>query len=1650
MTDVAMSRETVEAQLADVGKRLSQTSNSKGALFEVLKQASSLFIEIGQSPSANIVSAMKPSMDALVQQSLLKHKDKDIRVLVATCISEIMRIVAPEAPYTDEVLKDIFELIVATFQGLNETSSPYFTRRVSILETVAKVRSCVVMLDLECDELIHEMFQIFFSTASEDPPNVMIAMRTIMCLVLEESEDIPRPLLDVLFNNILKERRTVSPAAHQLAKAVFERCSQKLEPYVRQYLTYPEKSVPFIIPEGRLSEGREEYHEMIYELYKCAPQLLLHVLPKLTDELLTDKLDVRLRAVKLLGQLFSVPGQIVQDEFKQIFAEFVKRFTDKSVEVRLTVVECAKQCLLANPSGFEADEIISALSERLQDYDNEVRTHVVKAICDFAQSNPDAVSVDIMKRVAERLRDKEISVRRETLQRLTEFYRTLCLKKPEAAKEDFSWVPSKIIRCCFDKDCKEFRPQGIETVLSEELFPSEFPAEERVKYWISFFAAFDKNDVKALERVLLQKQRLQHEMQNYITLRQKLKDEDSLENQKKLQMCCKSMISSFVDPIKAEEQFQKLTQIKDNNVLKCLAGLLDPNTTLSQSQAIREDLLKRIGEKHPQYEFMKILGTKCSYILFGKEHLKALLGQIDQTRASGKEKMLEASMGLLVVFTSHFPSLLEGAEEDLLQLLKVDNELIKEGVVQILAKAGGSIRGQLAEESGSVDLMLEKLCMEGTRKQAKYAVQALTAINSDSGLKALSALYRKLVDLLETGAHLPTVLQSLGCIAQSAMSVFELREEELVNFLVRDLFRRDSIQPEDMNTDMQESSEATLLKVFGLKTLVKSFLPNKDAQQRQRVKGVLGILTKFLECGEISDDIRSSDADKAQLRLAAAKGGLRLAKKWDAQFSPQLFLSIVTIAKDSSAHVRQQFLGKVHQFLKERAIPHKYACSYALSISHDVLGEAKQYIADFVETSRREARLRQTSVSGPSDGPSITYRPEYVLFYLVHVLSQEAVFPSLNDGGPSAEIVEPFYRQLSFFIWALVNQEGDSRNDLSKKDEADNISLILNIFHSIKHAEDAVDVSKSESACILCDMGILITKDWAGSEVTHDSDIGSIPLPLSVYKPLEGGEEGAKKEDASHLPACLKEGDSLLQMKAAFSSHVNLVSTAAMKQGKRRADSGSSEEEEEKPSQKRNKFIEAMEGTEQDGDVLLKSSGAAERKQVQGRKKAIKERPGPAEVVVTLADSGIGTPELATPTSPKRKRGRSSKENGELSLPDAKRGRPDETISNLLSDKRKRGRPKVADIKDESLKDEVAHSDMTSAEIESKSEVTATDTVGRTEPVTAGPGMGDSLKSSDASVKKPTRISVKKLKTPQESMQESPHPGQQDDFSSEPGQGNKRGRRGRKVDDGLQVDTADKAEAEAIISPRGTPRRSAKKISISGLESPDSKADSEDAADEKLVGQRIRVWWPLDKKFYAGRIEAYDAIKKRHKVLYDDGDVEVLNLRKERWEPFDGDAESLQKDQPGSPSTPVASQQSPQGKKKATPITKSDIKKMVKGESPLSRVASSPKARKEAKSEVVSSPAKDSKTKSRNSYEAGDDSGHKDIAKGNVKSRRQSAAGKVEKKIPEQPSGKESKISSPKPDDAPEGYASPAPSEDSEDSDDVPLEAWKSSRRKVH
>lgn len=225
----------LEKQLMEAGNKLLVPPASVDELLPLLDQVENCLLKVEQSPSMSMQNALSASLKALVTDQLLRHSDIDVKVAVAACISEITRITAPDAPYDDDQMKEIFQLIVSSFEKLSDRSSRSYDKRTSILETVAKVRSCVVMLDLECDALIIEMFQHFLNAIRDDhPENVFTSMETIMTLVLEESEDIPTELLSPILASIKKDNQEVLPIARKLGEKVFENCANKLKPCLMQ------------------------------------------------------------------------------------------------------------------------------------------------------------------------------------------------------------------------------------------------------------------------------------------------------------------------------------------------------------------------------------------------------------------------------------------------------------------------------------------------------------------------------------------------------------------------------------------------------------------------------------------------------------------------------------------------------------------------------------------------------------------------------------------------------------------------------------------------------------------------------------------------------------------------------------------------------------------------------------------------------------------------------------------------------------------------------------------------------------------------------------------------------------------------------------------------------------------------------------------------------------------------------------------------------------------------------------------------------------------------------------------------------------------------------------------------------------------------
>lgn len=99
-----------------------------------------------------------------------------------------------------------------------------------------------------------------------------------MVSCIEESTEVPNALLETVLQTLVSPYKNEHPAATKLGQLLIKRFSNLLQPIIAQYL------VDLKEPDAQ-SELKDNYNELIYELNRISPSLIITVLPLLETEL---------------------------------------------------------------------------------------------------------------------------------------------------------------------------------------------------------------------------------------------------------------------------------------------------------------------------------------------------------------------------------------------------------------------------------------------------------------------------------------------------------------------------------------------------------------------------------------------------------------------------------------------------------------------------------------------------------------------------------------------------------------------------------------------------------------------------------------------------------------------------------------------------------------------------------------------------------------------------------------------------------------------------------------------------------------------------------------------------------------------------------------------------------------------------------------------------------------------------------------------------------------------------------------------------------------------------------------------------------------------------------------------------------------------
>ncbi|KAI1637170.1 armadillo-type protein [Biscogniauxia mediterranea] len=292
----------------------------------------------------------------LASHNLLSHKEGGVKAFVASCLVDILKLCAPEAPFTPKQLKDIFTLFVKVIlPALWDPTNAYNTQHKYVLTSLSEVKSILLINEVtNSEDLLLQLFSSFFdgisgssmSTSGEQvAKDVEFHMTDILVTLVDESPSLPPTVLDVIMAQFLRaappgghrEKADANgsqttllpkeePEAYVMAKTVCNSCPEKMARYVGQYFSDvildvsgkgghanghkdddDDDDTPAGPSESDFKELRKA-HLLLRELWRACPSVLPNVVPQVDAELSADNPSLRLLATETLGDMISGIG----------------------------------------------------------------------------------------------------------------------------------------------------------------------------------------------------------------------------------------------------------------------------------------------------------------------------------------------------------------------------------------------------------------------------------------------------------------------------------------------------------------------------------------------------------------------------------------------------------------------------------------------------------------------------------------------------------------------------------------------------------------------------------------------------------------------------------------------------------------------------------------------------------------------------------------------------------------------------------------------------------------------------------------------------------------------------------------------------------------------------------------------------------------------------------------------------------------------------------------------------------------------------------------------------------------------------------------------------------------------------------------------
>ncbi|KAH9968243.1 armadillo-type protein [Russula dissimulans] len=1097
-----------------VGKGL-----STDALLKKLKNLHTQLADLDQDriDTATLATVRKE----LIHNTILLHKDRGVKAYAACCLADILRLFAPDAPYTHNELRDIFQFFFRQLStGLRGSDSPYYNEYFHLLESLSTVKSVVLVCDLpNADELMVDVFRDFFALVRHDlSKKIELHMADIMVALIDEATSLPSELMDTMMAQFLDKNVGLDNPPFRLAVQVCNATSDRLQRHVCQYFT---EIIVQHAPDEELDDIRKA-HELVKQLNKFCSPLLHLVIPQLEEELRVEDLTLRTMATQVLGEMFADKGGAdLLRKYPTTWSLWNLRRNDKSPVVRLVFVEAAYGLLVGLPE--QRDFVEEILSAKLLDPDEKVRAAVCKL---YSQLDYETalhhVSEAQLRRVAERGLDKKHAVRIEALNSIGNLY---SLAYPEiehgdqGAIKQFSWIAQSLLQMAQSQEVKA----AAERALAEYIFPlipsyskeneiDEFTWTDRLLTTMKFLNERTVNSLISFSGLKLMHVSPSTRPSIYERFVQCCKennggiiDENEEETIRRLNICIQRLSATFPDSQKAADDFSAFAKLNEGRLYKLLETCMDTQTSLKSLVKSSREFLRRVEQSSAGIlPTMTVFLRRASLCLINQSSVPCLLRHIERSDSTGdgystSQAQLMASNAQIIltsiskhcpiVYKAHVGALSKAiADETNARLVRVS--------LQALA-ALATCDDELVPGDKRITERVMRFALEPNHRHAKYSARLLATSKKRETF---------CVDIINTISEdvknvddqkLVAYVTVLAELAQRAPDPFESKSEEIMNFLVKQILMSPSPRdPDEMDVDAEwiEKSDvppSLSKKIMALKVCRNRCLAHASSDAALDI--ATPVFRMFFALLAHGGSLHAENDDdpkvKSRMRLQAAVSLLHLSTvpKFATVVSNNL-VSLAIMIQDPCYQVRDEFLRKFISLATHQLLPPQFNVVPFLTV-HDPEPDVKDMAKAFVSLAYRAAP------------PSIKMNHfEMIFVQFLHLLAHHPDFALTQESVPDMA------KYIDFYLGSVAS--------------AENVSLLYHLSGKAKTVRDSESHLYSENLYALSELAQHIIKDVAKR---HSWTLQSFPmkvkLPTGILRPLPNAEAANKILKQVFLPS---------------------------------------------------------------------------------------------------------------------------------------------------------------------------------------------------------------------------------------------------------------------------------------------------------------------------------------------------------------------------------------------------------------------------------------------------------------------------------------------------------------------------------------------------